>query len=293
MRRFHRLISGCVRLQPQLQCLQGRPSRASKLLRRGSRHPGRRAKRARRRRPAICCSRSAICRSSTEPPVAIAIERLDDRLDLHLLVLEHLQVRLELRWAAGRRYRLRYSSSFFSLLDQPAPRVLELRLEKLVRALGQHLAVPQVLFDEERGQPLGDPHHRPRLVADVADTERVAPDDLRLDVLCASRSTMSSMIPVLRSSAYRLNSWMIRFEPRAAEDLLHDATAAGPRSASSPSIARSSRARAAARPGWRLGPVPIRQKTRPDRRGSRTTSANGSSRNQIRLRAIRRTSSGV
>ena len=51
------------------------------------------------------------------------------------------------------------------VVDQLPPRVLELRFEELVRALGKDLAVAKALVDEQRRQALGDPHRRARIVA--------------------------------------------------------------------------------------------------------------------------------
>ena len=50
------------------------------------------------------------------------------------------------------------------VLDQPPARVFELRFEELIRPFGQHLTVAQVLVDEQRREPLGDPHRRARIV---------------------------------------------------------------------------------------------------------------------------------
>ena len=155
------------------------------------------------RSPAL--DRSASCRSRQEPAIAVAIERLHQRLDLHLDVLDRLQVRVELRRQLAGEL-LAVGLELLLLLDQTPPRILELRLEKLVRAFSEHLTIAQVLLDEQRRQPLGDPHHGARVPADIADPEGVALDDLHVDLLVRIRSTMSSMIPVRRSSAYRLKS---------------------------------------------------------------------------------------
>ena len=96
-------------------------------------------------------------------------------------------------------------------------------LEELVRAFGQHLAIAQVLVDEQRRQPLGDPLRGPRIVGLIADAERVALDDVDARCRVRIRSTMSSMTAgrALRLG-YRLKSVMIALEPRAAQDLLAD-----------------------------------------------------------------------
>jgi hypothetical protein len=56
----------------------------------------------------------------------------------------------------------------FNLHEAPTC-VFQLRLEKLIRALGQHLAVSEALVDEQRGEALRDLHRPPRLVGHVAD----------------------------------------------------------------------------------------------------------------------------
>ena len=99
-----------------------------------------------------------------QPPLAIAVDRLAQRLQLQLRALDRLQVRLQL----GRqlpRIRAAGTPRASSRARAAAARIFELRLEELVRALGLDLAVAQVLLDEQRRQPLGDLLRGPRLTA--------------------------------------------------------------------------------------------------------------------------------
>ena len=107
------------------------------------------------------------------------------------------------------------------VLHQPPARVFELRLDEFVRVLRQHRPVPQVLLDKQRCQTLGHLHDRLRLLAGEADTERIALDDLHVDVaphplddVFHDRGTplFAVQIEVLDDA----------FEARAAENLLAD-----------------------------------------------------------------------
>src|SRR6266542_3713709 len=77
------------------------------------------------------------------------------------------------------------ASIHFELLlvfDEPPARILELRLEKLIRALCENLAIFQALVNEKRRKPLGHLHRTARLIRHVRDFERVAPRGLDIDV---------------------------------------------------------------------------------------------------------------
>jgi hypothetical protein len=68
------------------------------------------------------------------------------------------------------------------LLDQPAASVFELRLEKLVRAFRQHLAVAEVLLDEQRRETFGHSRNSPGIGTRITDPERLTGEDVYPDV---------------------------------------------------------------------------------------------------------------
>jgi hypothetical protein len=116
-----------------------------------------------------------------DPAVAIPVHRVDDRLQLHLRAIESLKIRRYLR----RQLPAMQAVVVFQLLlvrDQSLPRVLELRLEELIRALSKDLAVLETLVDVQRRKPLGHLHGLQRIGRHVRDLERIALDDLRNDV---------------------------------------------------------------------------------------------------------------
>ena len=85
-----------------------------------------------------------------EPAVAVAVDRIDQPLRLHLQILEACRF----DWSCDGSWPACCNAVLLELLlllDEPAPRVLELRIEEFVGGLGQHLAVAQVLLDEQRG----------------------------------------------------------------------------------------------------------------------------------------------
>jgi hypothetical protein len=154
--------------------------------------------------------------------LALAVHRVGDRLQLQLRVLDRLEVRRRL----GRQLAAVLAAVLLQLLlrlDQLAARVLELRVQELVRVLGEVLAVADVLLDEQRRQALGHLLRRLRIVADVADAEgRVAFGDRRdvdvaphplHDVLHHFRPAQALVEPEVGDDA---------LEPRAAQNLLVD-----------------------------------------------------------------------
>ena len=84
-------------------------------------------------------------------------KRFDDVLHLNLQVLHLLQVAGSLRRKLARVAQAVLFEPLF-LFDQAAPRVFELHGQELARALREDLAIAQVLVDEVRGEPVGDPH---------------------------------------------------------------------------------------------------------------------------------------
>ena len=109
------------------------------------------------------------------------------RLQLQLRTLDGLKVRLDL----GRQLASMLTLVLFQsllVLDKAAARVLELRVEKLVRSFGLHFTIAQVFLDEQRRQPFGDLLRGCGIVTDEAHTERVAALDLDVDVCASTRS---------------------------------------------------------------------------------------------------------
>jgi hypothetical protein len=150
--------------------------------------------------------------------LAVSIDGVRHRFQLRVAALQHLKVRPELRGQlSGVGLPVRFNLLF--LIEQPTASVFELRLQKLVRIVGEHFAVAQVLFDEQRGEPLRDPHHHPRVVADEADAERIAAEDLDADVAA------HLLDDVLHDSGLALLGVQIEvpddtLETRAAQNLL-------------------------------------------------------------------------
>ena len=155
-----------------------------------------------------------------ESAIAIPVHRFEQRLQLHLDVVLALDVGFEL----GRQLARVLAAVILEpllVLDQTPPRVLELRFQELVGALGQHFPVAQILFDEQRRQTFGHPHRGSRVAGGEADAEGVALDDLDFDFL------PHPLDDVFHDRGAALVGVEIEilndpFEPRAAQDLLRD-----------------------------------------------------------------------
>jgi hypothetical protein len=70
-----------------------------------------------------------------QTPVAIAVQRIEQRLDLHLRVLHHLQVRLDLRRKLSAEAHL-VRFEFLLVLHESVLGRGQLRVEELVRTIG-------------------------------------------------------------------------------------------------------------------------------------------------------------
>ncbi len=155
-----------------------------------------------------------------QPAIAIAIDGLLERLNLQLGVLNDLHVGFGLRGKLTRMLRPVHLEPRL-LLRQSLARVIELALQKLIRALGELRPLVDVLFDEERGEPLGDRHDLPRVVAHVAHPERITLDDVDIhvqahllhDILHGAGAALVHVQVVVEDDP---------LEPRAAHDLLAD-----------------------------------------------------------------------
>jgi hypothetical protein len=110
----------------------------------------------------------------------------------------------------------------FGQHELPA-RLVELRGQELVGAVGENLAVAQAFVDEQRGQPLGDPLGHARVVGRVTDAERVAFDDADADVL--GPHPLDNVFHQLLVGPFTRIQVEVRddlLEARAAENLLAD-----------------------------------------------------------------------
>ena len=81
--------------------------------------------------------------------IAIVVHRLERRLNLHLDVLQRLEIGVQLRrQATGELHAI--GLEFLLLFNQPAAGIAELDLQKLVGSLSQHRSIAQAFFDEQR-----------------------------------------------------------------------------------------------------------------------------------------------
>ena len=111
---------------------------------------------------------------------------------------------------------------FLFNFDESPFGILQLRLEEPICSLRQHLAVFEILIDEERREPLADLHRPARVVRHVTHPEPIAFDDLNVDVVRphslddvlhdASAAEVLIQVKVLNDA----------LQPRAAENLLAD-----------------------------------------------------------------------
>jgi hypothetical protein len=116
-----------------------------------------------------------------QPPIAIAIDRFVQRLDLPLRILDQLPVGLEL----GRQLARIPAAELLQLLlvlDELGPGVPQLLLEEQLRVVGHGPAIAGVLVDEHAGQAIRDDHRRARRRGNEADPEGVVADRVDVDV---------------------------------------------------------------------------------------------------------------
>jgi hypothetical protein len=117
-----------------------------------------------------------------QPTLAGAVSGIGEALQLNLGVLNRLNIRIDLRRQLAAIARAIFLQLLF-MLDQPALGIFELRVEERIRVLRDILAIPQVLFDEQRREPFSGLLGRPRITADIRHAKRLFALDLDEDVV--------------------------------------------------------------------------------------------------------------
>ena len=160
------------------------------------------------------------------PAILVLRNRLGQRLQLHLDVLDRLHVAVQLRGQlAGVLLPVGFEP--FLLLDQAVSRLLQLGFEELIRALGQRRTVALAFVDEQRAEAFSDLLDRPWIAAAVADAKRRGrtlplTGAGRLDADVLHPHAFDHVFHQLRLAFLGIEVELADdlFEPRAAQDLL-------------------------------------------------------------------------